>query len=159
MTTIYLALGSNIGDRQAHINRALEMLAPEIAVRKRSSIYETKPMYVQGQSEFFNMVCEVETDLSPEEVMQKITAIQHAFGAHEHNGPRAVDIDLIFYGNQVIRTPSFTIPHPKFHERDFVLRPLIEIAPAMRDPESGTTMQEFLDEIPESARTIIRAIA
>ena len=159
VTTIYLALGSNLGDRAENIKQAIVDLAPEIVVMKTSPLYETTPLYIEDQPTFFNMICEAETDLAAEEVLEKVIKLQTKASAHEHNMPRVLDIDLIFYADAVISTPSLTIPHPKFRERDFVLKPLVDIAPDLLDPVSMKTMRNLLAEIPGERRSIIRRVA
>ncbi|MBI5457518.1 2-amino-4-hydroxy-6-hydroxymethyldihydropteridine diphosphokinase [Candidatus Kaiserbacteria bacterium] len=155
MKTIYLGLGSNLGDRAGNIQRALASLAPEITVTKISPTYETKPMYVTDQPDFFNAVCEATTELSPEDVLKKIKSVEKEIGEHEHNAPRAIDIDFLLYGNEIIDTPELTVPHAGLRERDFVLRPLYEIAPALREPVTKKMVSQLLGELPPNKLSII----
>ena len=127
--TIYLGLGSNLGNREENLKRALAALAPEITVTKVSKTLETEPMYVTDQPKFLNLVCEATTELSAVELLKKIKAIEKEMGEHEHNQPRVIDIDLLLYGDENINAVELTVPHPKIAERPFVLEPLSEIAP------------------------------
>lgn len=158
MNTIYLGLSSNLGDRGVNIKQALAMLAPEITVTKVSPVYETKPMYVEGQPDFFNAVCEAMTELSPEDMLKKIKSVEKEMGEHEHNAPRAIDIDLLLYGDQIIDTPELKVPHPGLRERDFVLQPLSDIAPDLPDPVTGETVSQLLNELPQSVLSVVRPV-
>ena len=125
------------------------MLAPEITVTKVSGILETEPMYVQEQPKFLNMVCEATTELAPLQVLQKLQNAERAAGRKEyiHNQPRVIDIDLLFYADEIIKTPELTIPHPKIAERGFVLIPMSEIAPDFVHPILGVTIRELRDRL------------
>lgn len=145
--TIYLGLGSNLGDREKNLLHALAALAPEIMVNKKSMLYHTAPMYVEEQPEFLNMVCEATTELSAEDVLKKIRSIEKEMGEHAHNQPRVIDVDVLFYGREQIRTPELTIPHPGIAERPFVLNPMNEIAPDFVHPVSGATIAELYQRL------------
>ena len=147
MTTIYLGLGSNLGEREHNLSHALMRLAPAIIVKKKSAVYETEPMYIRNQPKFLNMVCEATTELSTQEVFRKIKSVESVMGEHEHNGPRIIDIDLLFYGNDIIDTPNLIVPHPKLVERGFVLIPLSDIAPDFVHPVYGATIKELRDRL------------
>src|SRR3989344_6556592 len=114
-----------------------------------SPIYETKPMSNVEQENFYNAMCRASTELSPEAILHKLKAIEEDMGAHEHNAPRTIDLDLIFYGNELRETLELTVPHPRFRERDFVLQPLVDIAPALQDQVTGKTVSALLAELPE----------
>ena len=147
MKTAYLALGSNLGDREAELNRALEQLEDAgIRVRRRSGVIETAPQYVLDQPMFLNMAVEVDTELDPYEMLAAIHRIEASMGRTRATpkGPRTIDIDIVFYGSEVINTPSLTIPHPGMAERRFVLEPLAEIAPGLRHPITGATVEHML---------------
>lgn len=145
MKTIYLGLGSNLGRREENLQKALASLVPDITVTKISAIYETEPMYVQNQPKFLNMVCEAKTELAPMQVLHKLQMAEREGGREEytHNKPRPIDIDLLFYGTEVVKTPELTIPHPKIPERAFVLDPMSEIAPDFVHPVLGETISQL----------------
>ena len=144
MKTIYLGLGSNLEDKEANLRYATEMLAPEIKVTKTSKVYETEPMYIEDQPKFLNMVVAATTELLAKEVFEKIKSIEKEMGEHEHNEPRIIDIDLLFYGSEIINTPELTVPHPKIAERQFVLEPMADIAPEFIHPVLNVTIAELL---------------
>jgi 2-amino-4-hydroxy-6-hydroxymethyldihydropteridine diphosphokinase len=147
LKTVYLGLGSNIGDREANLREALENLeATGIRVVRRSSVYETQPQDVRDQPWFLNAVAEVETDLFPLQLLARIQNIERQMGRRRltPKGPRNIDIDILFYGRSVIQTPELETPHPRIAQRRFVLEPLSEIAPELRHPLSGKTAREML---------------
>ncbi len=134
---IYLSLGSNIGDRAAHIERAIEALAAAgVRVTKRSSLYRTEPVDAPRQQWFLNCVVEAETALLPRQLLHAIHRVERSLGRRRmvHRGPRTVDIDILLYGAAQIRARDLEIPHPRMAERRFVLVPLAEIAPDARHP-------------------------
>ncbi len=149
MKTIYIGLGSNLGEREEALQRALAALAPEIIVTKTSSILETEPMYNTEQPKFLNMVCEATTTLAPLQVLHKLQNVERDAGRKEytHNQPRVIDVDLLFYGDEVVKTPELTIPHPKIAERGFVLIPMSEIAPDFMHPALGVTIAELRNKL------------
>ncbi len=143
--TVYLGLGANMGERRKNLNRALELLSGKLQIIKVSSIYDTEPVGEINQPRFLNMVCEARTTLSPTELFRLATAIEKKMGRKpgKRNSPRPIDIDILFYGNQIIETPELTIPHPRLTERTFVLIPLAEIATDLVHPVSGKTIEEL----------------
>ncbi|MGB2754546.1 MAG: 2-amino-4-hydroxy-6-hydroxymethyldihydropteridine diphosphokinase [Phycisphaerae bacterium] len=149
MTTVYLGLGSNLGDRRRNLEAALEALRahPQIAVSAVSSFLETDPVGgPPGQGKFLNAAAKIETDLSPEALLEELKRVERALGRREGPrwGPREIDLDILLYGDAVLETPDLMIPHPRLRERRFVLEPLAEIAPAARDPVTGRTVRELL---------------
>jgi len=143
---VYLGLGSNLGDRQENLDRALDLLSQRLRVDKVSPVYETEPVGNTNQPNFLNMVCQVYTSLTPTGLLALAKGIERKMGrtSAKPNAPRPIDIDILFYGDQVIETPELTIPHPRLTERAFVLAPLSQIAPELQHPVSGKTVNELL---------------
>jgi 2-amino-4-hydroxy-6-hydroxymethyldihydropteridine diphosphokinase len=133
MERIFLGLGSNIGDRAASINRARRLIDGVSGVRviRASSLIETKPVGYEDQPDFINAVIEIETTLPPRDLLFEIKRIEREMGREEtfRFGPRIIDIDILLFGDRVVDEPGLVIPHPRMHERRFVLEPLAEIAP------------------------------
>jgi 2-amino-4-hydroxy-6-hydroxymethyldihydropteridine diphosphokinase len=150
--TVYLSLGSNLGDRAANIGRALEELRKGgIRITRESSRYETEPMEFREQDWFLNSVVEAETELQPHELMEAILSVERTLGRERRipKGPRVIDIDILFYGETVIHTPEIDIPHPRMTHRRFVLVPFAEIAPDALHPVLKKTTAELLAETPD----------
>lgn len=145
--TVYLALGSNLGDRRANLNRAVELLAEAgVHVVRRSSIFDTDPRYVKDQPRFFNQVIECETTLFPRQLLTITRGVELAIGRKPTtpNGPRLIDIDILLFAKSVVNIPGLVIPHPRIAERRFVLEPLAELAPSLRHPVTRRTVDEML---------------
>ncbi len=146
MHTIYLSLGSNLGDRMEYLSRAIaELGAGGLHVKRVSSIYETEPVGPQSQPWFLNVVVEAETDLFPTQLLGRLQAIELRLGRRRlaEPGPRTIDIDILFYGTFRIQSDRLTVPHPRLEQRRFVLEPLFELAPDLRHPVSHLTIGEL----------------
>jgi len=150
--TVYLSLGSNMGNRQANLDRAIDLVSQRLRPGQVSSVYETDPLGNPDQSRFLNLVCQVFTRLAPEEVLMLAKGIELKLGrvSGTFNAPRPIDIDILFYGDRVIETEELTIPHPRLTQRAFVLIPLVEIAPDLVHPVNGSTARELLNALTET---------
>jgi len=147
LKTAYLSLGSNLGDREANLRRALELLAsPEIRIRRVSSLYETEPQDLRHQPWFLNLAAEIETSLFPMQLLNRVQKIEKDMGRKRivEKGPRTIDIDIVLFGNFTIDTPRLTTPHPRMQDRRFVLEPLAELAPDLRHPVIRRSVREML---------------
>ncbi|MEX2160542.1 MAG: 2-amino-4-hydroxy-6-hydroxymethyldihydropteridine diphosphokinase [Anaerolineales bacterium] len=144
--TIYLGLGSNLGDRQAALDAALASLAPRVKTILRSPIYETAPWGFTDQPDFLNQVVQAETDLPPEELLALLKATEREMGRQTRirNGPREIDIDILLYDDLVMDEAGLRLPHPNLQERVFVLAPLADIAPDLIIPGQGRTVSALL---------------
>ncbi len=148
MADVYLGLGSNTGDRISSLGAALRQLEPLVSVHTVSSLYETEPVGYAQQPRFVNLVCHARTRLSPQDLLSQTQHIETLLGREPtfKNGPRAIDIDILYYGNECVSLPGLVIPHPRIAQRRFVLVPLVEIAPTLVHPLLGKTMRQLLDE-------------
>jgi len=144
--TVYLALGSNLGNRLANLKQAVTALSPQIEVKAKSHVYETPPWGYEDQPRFLNQVIKVKTYLEPEPLFKHIKRLEVALGRKIsfQNGPRLIDIDLLFYDDLILNTTSLVIPHPRLHERGFVLLPLMDIDPDLVHPVNKKSVREMV---------------
>lgn len=152
MKTIYLSLGSNMGDRAGNIRRAIDALgARGVRVTRESSLYETEPLEIRDQAWFLNCVVEAETDLMPQQLMRALLEIERELGRKRRvpRGPRLIDMDILLFGSSAVHAAELEIPHPRMAERRFVLVPFAEIAPGVRHPVLKKTIAELLAETPD----------
>ncbi|MFH1892596.1 MAG: 2-amino-4-hydroxy-6-hydroxymethyldihydropteridine diphosphokinase [Candidatus Zixiibacteriota bacterium] len=158
-TTAYLGLGSNIGDRMAHMRDAIDMLhsADGIDIIRISPVYQTEPVGYEAQEDFYNMVVEINTSLFPNRLLEVVKEIEKNLGRREsvHKGPREMDIDILLYGKKAVEEYRLTIPHPRMLSREFVLRPLYDIAPDLSIPSRGVSVHDALTKI-EGEKRVIR---
>lgn len=142
---VYLALGANLGDRLANLKQAIASLTPQMEVKAKSQVYETPPWGFEDQPKFLNQVIKANTYLDPEPLLKHLKRLEVALGRQESfpNGPRLIDMDILFYDDLVVNKPSLVIPHPRMHERGFVLLPLMDIAPNLIHPVSKKSVREM----------------
>jgi 2-amino-4-hydroxy-6-hydroxymethyldihydropteridine diphosphokinase len=147
--TVYIALGTNLDDRPANLQAALLALPPEVDVVERSSIYETPPWGVVEQPSFLNQVVRAETHLAPEELLVYLKQLEIRLGRQpaERYGPRLIDLDILFYDDQVLETDMLAIPHPRLRGRAFVLVPMAELAPNLVHPVLGMSITQLASEV------------
>jgi len=157
MKRVYLSLGSNLGDRRAHLEAALGKLAErEIAVARVSSFYKTEPVDFRPQPWFLNCVAEAETELMPLKLLKTLKWIERALGRRPGmaKGPRPIDIDILLYENLVVRSTTLTIPHERLADRRFVLIPLRELDPNLRHPVTQRTVVDMLGDTADSSQVV-----
>lgn len=146
--TVYLGLGSNLEDRRQHLDMAIDFLKERIKIEQLSPIYDTAPVNLPGQPRFLNMVIRVSTRLSPSNLLFMAKGIEAKLGRVPLDTPRPIDIDILFYGDQIIDTPpSLVVPHPRLAERAFVLAPLADIAPDLVHPANKKTVKQMLESV------------
>lgn len=148
MIRAYLSLGSNLGDRHRNLLEAVRRLAaPELVIRRLSSVYETEPQDLPDQPWFLNMVVEIDTALDSYGLLERVLAVEAALDRRRltPKGPRTLDVDILLYGETLLDSPALNLPHPRMAARRFVLEPLAELAPELRHPVMGKTVCELLE--------------
>jgi len=158
MQRVFIAIGSNLGDKISNCRRAIDEIAGFCEIVKVSSLYETEPVGNEDQPNFINSVAEIRTDLSPHELLTHLNRIEEKLGRvrSEKWGPRTIDLDIIFYGDQIIKDDNLIIPHPRAHLRRFVLEPICEIAPEFIHSEIKISVFELLKNLPDNKKVIKR---
>ncbi|MBA4374193.1 MAG: 2-amino-4-hydroxy-6-hydroxymethyldihydropteridine diphosphokinase [Thermodesulfovibrio sp.] len=150
MAVVYIGLGSNLGDREKNCLEALRLLGDGgVAVIRQSSLIETEPWGLADQPRFINMAAEVETGLLPHQLLELLNRIEGTMGRNRTIkwGPRVIDLDILLYNDLILNTEDLTVPHPLLHERDFVLRPLSEIAPDMVHPVLKMSIRRLREDL------------
>jgi 2-amino-4-hydroxy-6-hydroxymethyldihydropteridine diphosphokinase len=147
--TVYLALGTNLGDRLSNLRGAMAAFVPDIQVLDESPVYETEPWGYADQPPFLNMALRAETELSPRDLLARLKGIEAGLGRvpNFRNGPRLIDLDILFYDDLILETPSLIIPHPRLRERAFVLIPLAAIAPGLLHPMLGLSVAQLVEGV------------
>ncbi len=148
--TVYLSLGSNLGDRIANLSTALDRLASVGEIKAVSAFYETEPVDFTAQPWFVNCAVALETELMPRQLLARLQAIEHEMGRRRTHtkGPRLIDLDILLFGSSVIDLPNLIVPHPEMHTRRFVLEPLAEIAPDARHPIFRKSVRQLREALP-----------
>ena len=146
---VYLALGSNVGNRLANLKNAISNFTPQLNVKKKSPVYETPPWGFKEQDAFLNQVVMAETYLEPEALLGHLKRLETALGREVsfQNGPRLIDLDILFFDDLIIDSPPLVVQHPRLHQRAIVLVPLNDIAPKLFDPLLGRQVQDLLLDV------------
>ena len=158
MKLVYISLGSNLGDRAEHLRQAREQIdSQDLRLLRASSIYETAPRDVEDQPWFLNQVIECETDLFPRQLLARLQKIERAMGRKRRvaKGPREIDLDILLFGDAVVKAPELEVPHPRLAERRFVLEPLAELVAEKKHPGTRKTMREMLAAV---ANQVVRKV-
>lgn len=160
MNHIYLALGSNVGDKKKHIFSAIKLLSEKVTNIHQAPLYESKAVGFTEQDNFLNTVISGKTDLSPGALLAFVKDVEIRVGRIQRFrwGPREIDIDILFYDDLIRNEDRLEIPHPRLHERDFVLIPFIQLNPTFIHPRIKKTVKELLESIPVAQRSIMKII-
>jgi 2-amino-4-hydroxy-6-hydroxymethyldihydropteridine diphosphokinase len=146
---VYIALGTNLGERLANLRAAIAAFPPDLQKLDESPVYETEPWGYADQPPFLNMILRVATELSPHHLLDHLKGIESTLGrvSSFRNGPRLIDLDILFYDDIILETPALAIPHPRLHKRAFVLIPLAQIAPGLVHPVFGLSVAQLLETV------------
>ena len=149
MAIVWIALGSNLGERAVNLETAINLMGDDVCVLAKSSLYQTKPWGYLAQDDFYNQVLVGETSLRPQKLLSRLKGIEKQMGRKKtiRNGPRVIDLDILLYDDLLLHSKRLTIPHPRMHERAFVLVPLVELQPDLVHPELGLTMSALLAKV------------
>jgi len=147
--TVYLGLGSNLGRREDNLRRAIGLLRRYVRTRRASSVYETAPWGLLKQPNFLNCIVEVTATIAPRQLLSAVKSIEKEMGRRPglRYGPRLIDVDILLYGDQTVESPDLQIPHPRMHQRAFVLVPLAELAPQLSHPAFTVTVAQLADGV------------
>ncbi len=148
-STVYIALGSNLGDRKDNLQKAMEAISEFAQIEQKSTIIETEPEGYKEQNFFLNMVITIQTNLTASELIEKLQEVEKKMGRVRKikNGPRTIDLDILFYNKEAIKTPNLEIPHPRMHKRAFVLNPMNELAPELIHPILKKSINTLKNEL------------
>jgi 2-amino-4-hydroxy-6-hydroxymethyldihydropteridine diphosphokinase len=157
MPVVYLGIGSNIGDKEANITQALRLISKICEVKKKSHLYHTEPIGNTEQDWFLNCVVEIETDIDPKHLLSSFKSIERTLGRIKttKNGPRTIDIDILFYGTHIVKTKNLVIPHPLLQERLFVLQPMMDLNPDFVHPVLQKPIQELYKNHPCKEKVLL----
>lgn len=153
MSTVFIALGANIGNREANLRRALRAMTRMAKVQAVSSLYKSEPEGGADQPVYYNAVCRIETGLEPLSLLRFLNGLEHEIGRRPSAGrgkPRPIDLDILLFDDRVVETDDLTIPHPRLAERSFVVQPLAEIAPDVEVPSTGGTAGVLASKVGEA---------
>lgn len=160
MTTVYIGVGSNLGDKQGNCLRAVERMdrMPGGRITGCSEWFLTKPVGVEGQEWYVNGVASLTTDISPQDLLMRILAIEADMGRvrRERWEPRNIDLDILLFGSEIIHDSNLKIPHPRMHLRRFVLEPLAQLAPDLIHPGLSLSMKELIERLPDDGQVVTR---
>lgn len=156
MGPVFLSLGSNLGNRIGYLQSAVDEIGQlrDTSLKRVSRVYETEPVGVPAQPDFLNLALEIETGIRPMELLSELKAIETKVGRIEtfRLGPREIDIDIVYYGGEVVNEPTLSIPHIERERRAFVLVPMSELASGFVDPAAGLTVRQLLERCPDRSR-------
>lgn len=161
MNKVFLQLGSNLGEREQLISLAITNISDQLGtIISQSKIYESTPWRVDGQKNYLNQIIEIKTELSADKILELVYNIENDLGRVriEKWGERLIDIDIIFFNNDIIETPKLCIPHKHMHERNFVLEPLNEIAPEFVHPKYNKTISELFKESKDTEKVVVYVV-